>query len=211
MAVGALALLMLGILGLSLSNTSFIKNLGKPRVEPSIQEQSVYAGDQQPLLAGMPEAGNAPKPRPLLGMLCCLVLGIMNGSMMVPTRFTPKDASGISYVISFSIGVVLVTPVVAAFYFLVRRQMPVFHLRETLVPGLITGFIWSIGNFLSIYAVIYLGLTIGFPLTQMALVISGLWGLIVFRELSGVRTIVMWFFSVAVLLSGAFLLALSGR
>jgi glucose uptake protein GlcU len=71
------------------------------------------------------------------------------------------------YLPSFGIGVAIVTPVIAFFYFLVKREMPVFHLRVALVPGLITGILWNIGNVGSIVATMYLGLTIGFPLTQV--------------------------------------------
>ena len=47
--------------------------------------------------------------------------------------------------------------------------------------GLAAGCLFSSGNFFSIYATQFLGLTIGFPLTQTALLVSGLWGLFFFK------------------------------
>jgi glucose uptake protein GlcU len=63
---------------------------------------------------------------------------------------------------------------------------------------------------LSIYATLYLGLTVGFPLTQVALVTSGLWGILLFREISGAKTLIVWTLSVCVLLGGAAMLSLFG-
>jgi hypothetical protein len=40
--------------------------------------------------------------------------------------------------VSFGIGVVAVTPVMAFIYFLLKREVPVFHLRVALVPGMHT-------------------------------------------------------------------------
>jgi len=205
LAVLALVLLVIGITSLSLSSSDFIKNLGKSK-QPN---EHINTEDESSPLLKEPEPQQS-KFRPLIGLGCALVLGCLNGSMMVPLRFTPKEASGINYIVSFGIGVLAVTPVFGLLYFLIRRKRPVFHVKVALIPGLITGLIWNIGNFCSIYATLYLGLTIGFPLTQLALVVSGLWGLFVFKELQGFRVILFWIGSVIILLSGAALLSLFG-
>jgi len=56
-----------------------------------------------------------------------------------------------------------------------------------------------------------LGLTIGFPLTQCALIVSGLWGIFYYKELNGWKTITQFFVGVAVLLPGAVLLGIFGK
>jgi len=206
LSIVALLLLIIGILGLSLSSTSLIS--GKKQ-EPFVQREEAPLISNPPDVNGDITPENPIKKR-IIGFSCAILLGLMNGSMMVPTKFLPENAKGINYVVSFSIGVVIVTPICAVIYFLIRRQEPVFHIKVAFLPGLITGLLWSVGNFCSIYATMYLGLTVGFPLTQLALVVAGLWGLIVFKELSGARTIAFWFLSVLVLLSGAALLALYG-
>lgn len=220
-AATALFMLVTGILGLSLSNTPYVKNIGRSKSSGNIvgsYKSQPDEGDVSPLLTqsgryvyiNTTVSPNQPKKRPIVGVVCALLLGIMNGSLMVPLHYVPKEAQGIVYIVSFGIGVIIVTPVIALIYFIALRKRPVFHLRVALVPGLITGLIWNIGNFGSIYATLHLNLTIGYPLTQLALVISGLWGLFVFKELSGVRTITMWVISLIVLLGGAALLALFG-
>ena len=66
-------------------------------------------------------------------------------------------------------------------YWLIFEHLPDFKLKTVMLPGMITGLLWNVGNFCSIYATYYLGLTVGFPLTQLALVVSGLWGIIAFK------------------------------
>ena len=150
----------------------------------------------------------------VLGLICALSLGVLCGSMMVPTQFTPEDGKGLYYVISFSIGVAIVTASLAPVYFLVRfiftRQFPQFHLKVAFLPGFAAGVIWNGGNICSILATYYLGLTIGFPLTQCALLVSGLWGMIVFREITRIGAVLLFFLSAFILLGGAVLLALYG-
>jgi glucose uptake protein GlcU len=146
----------------------------------------------------------------LFGMFCAIALGIPNGSMLVPLRLSPADAQGINYMVSFGIGVVCVTPVLALIYFVLKREVPVFHPRVALVPGLLAGFVWNLGNFSSIYATLYLGLTIGFPLTQVALLVAGLYGIFFFKEITSWFAVMFFFLSAGVLLGGAALLSVYG-
>jgi glucose uptake protein GlcU len=56
----------------------------------------------------------------------------------------------------------------------------------------------------------YLGMTIAFPLAQCEMVVAGLWGLLLFKELKGAVRIIHFFLGAAVLLGGAVLLSLYG-
>jgi glucose uptake protein GlcU len=55
-----------------------------------------------------------------------------------------------------------------------------------------------------------LGSTLGFPLTQTCIVVTGLWGILFFRELSGRAAIAQFSLSVLLILSGAGLLSAFG-
>ena len=72
---------------------------------------------------------------------------VLNGSMMVPMKYVPEEAQGINYIVSFAIGVIIVTVVMFYIYWLIFEKLPPLQVRATLVPGLITGFLWNIGNF----------------------------------------------------------------
>lgn len=147
----------------------------------------------------------------ILGLLCCAALGLFNGSMMVPARYNPEKS--IIYCLSFGIGVMIVTPVLFVLYFLVKREIPKFHVKDTLFPGLLVGFIWNLGNVGSTIAALSpLGLTVGFPLTQCALVVGGIVGIVFFRELRGWKAILQFtVFTLLFLLPGCMLLAIFGK
>ncbi len=114
------------------------------------------------------------------------------------------------FIVSFGIGAMLVTSAIFVLYHLVLRKRPVFQPRKMVVPAFATGLMWSIGNFGSIFAAQYLGLAVGFALTQTCLVVAGLWGLTLLREVRGLLPIGMWAVSALVLLAGATLLSLWG-
>ena len=143
------------------------------------------------------------------GLLLCVGVGLFNGTMMVPLSQTPEEARGIVYVISFSIGVTLFTPLLVLAWAAWTRSWPAFHVRVVLGPGLISGVLWSVGNACATYATLILGLAVGFSLVQLALVVSGVWGWLLYNELSSARLVAHFWLSSIIILSGGFLLALS--
>lgn len=179
------------------------------------QEEGSTATASPPSLTWKQKLDNAKFT--IIGFICCVLVGLLGGSMMVPLRYGPN--LGIVYAISFSTGVMIVTLVLFVAYFIVRSAMarqvvlPEFQLKAALVPGLISGALWSVGNVCATYASLSpLGLTVGFPLTQVSLLIAGLYGIILFREMSGVRSIGQFIFSACLLLlPGCMLLAMFGK
>lgn len=87
---------------------------------------------------------------------------------MVPSQFIPEDSQGIPYIVSFGCGVAVVMPVVAILYFgLIKREWPQFHFKKVAIPALMNGVLWNIANAGNVMATKHLGLTIGYPLTQV--------------------------------------------
>ena len=107
-----------------------------------------------------------------------------------------------------------VTVVAAACYAsackLFGRPIPSLQVRVASGPALLTGLLWSAGNFLSIYAVNYLGLSLGWPLVQCQLIVSSLWAILYYREINGWKTIAIFVASTACILAGVFVLASYG-
>jgi len=149
-----------------------------------------------------------------LGLIISVFLGLCTGTMLVPSKLAPEDIQGIEYVFSFAIGVAIITVLFAPVYFIFQyirgNGLPNFHFKIAVVPGLLAGTIWNVGNICSINATFYLGLTIGFPLTQLALLVSGIWGMLLFKEISRMTSIIVFFTSVCILLGGAVLLSFFG-
>jgi glucose uptake protein GlcU len=57
--------------------------------------------------------------------------------------------------------------------------------KKIISRGLLSGIIWNIANFSSFFVVLYLGVSVGLPLTQTALLVSVAWGLFFFQEIKG--------------------------
>eukprot|EP00698_Gefionella_okellyi_P001374 TRINITY_DN11319_c0_g1_i1.p1 TRINITY_DN11319_c0_g1~~TRINITY_DN11319_c0_g1_i1.p1 ORF type:complete len:371 (+),score=69.48 TRINITY_DN11319_c0_g1_i1:45-1115(+) len=113
---------------------------------PIAGESDSAIGANSAAVAATPATPAPTLRRMLIGLVLCVFLGIENGCMMLPLRFTPEEARGVVFVCSFAIFVFPMTLLTVVGYFLIKRQKPVMHFRAVAVPGMLTGVIWSIGN-----------------------------------------------------------------
>ncbi|KAG7346667.1 drug/metabolite transporter superfamily protein [Nitzschia inconspicua] len=151
-----------------------------------------------------------------LGVLGAVVNGAWGGLNLIPLHYAQRDQgmSGAGYVISYASGSMLVCILIWIGIFLYQYvkkgysvtdavdSLPKWHINELGVPGVLAGLLYSIGNFCSILAVSYLGQGVGFSFCQGQLLISGLWGVFYFQEIQGRETIMKWFVSAAVAITG---------
>ncbi len=82
------------------------------------------------------------------------------------------------------------------------NALPPFHFRILCGPGSMAGFLYSLGNFCSIIAVTALGQGVGYSFVQTSMLISGLWGIFYFGEVTGSKRIFKWIMSSLVTLVG---------
>jgi len=152
-----------------------------------------------------------------LGLLSALMCGLWGGSCLVPMHYSTGNTNGLGYVISFSIGAMVVTIllwILRFFYQLFKLKsvreayevLPSFHFGVMWLPGATAGSLWSLGNVGSIVAVEHLGQGVGYSASQAALLISGMWGIFYFKEVSKPLTIGKWFMSALVTIAGILLL-----
>lgn len=135
----------------------------------------------------------------LRGILYALLAGITFGSMMVPFKMSRLDPA--HYILSIGVGVLL-----GGWLMLVTVRP---RMKMGIIPaGTASGAMWMAGNLGSLLAVDALGLTVGQPLTQTALFISVLWGIVYFREIRERRRIIMVGVSALLLFLGSVLLSL---
>jgi len=150
-----------------------------------------------------------------VGMAAAVYVGIANGSFMTPLKYANQEVTGLEYLISFGIGSMLMTIIMAVCYFAFRhmigRPIPSLHLDVAAKPALLTGLMWSCGNVCSIFATEYLGIAVGWPLVQCNLLVSNFWGIFYYEEISGKRSIVAFMGSALVLLSGVVVLSVFGK
>merc|ERR1712079_638568 len=98
----------------------------------------------------------------------------------------------LAFLPSLATGVLIMQPVLFCIYFGSRimyfhscESWPQMHVTAVAPSGLLTGCFWTMGFFNAMVATAYLGDTIGYPMTQCGLIISGIWGILYFGEIRG--------------------------
>lgn len=141
--------------------------------------------------------------RKRVGVLGASVDGFLGGSVLIPMKLAPSIDRGLDYVISFAIGAACATILGWVLYFSVNsyreqsfvrgyKALPSLYLDKIVMPGALSGVLWSIGNVSQILAVTFLGESIGVSLCQSQMIISGLLGIVLFEEIKGNKRIVSW-------------------
>ena len=129
-----------------------------------------------------------------------MVSGIFFGSQLVPLKMSGLEP--MKFLFSMSMGILFAGTII----YLVKRKA--FEIK-VITPGIISGFLWNIANLASFFAVFNLGISVGYPLTQMALFVSVLWGILYFKEISEKRKVVRLTYGSIILFVGSLLLAFS--
>eukprot|EP00294_Goniomonas_avonlea_P008851 CAMPEP_0114559904 /NCGR_PEP_ID=MMETSP0114-20121206/11171_1 /TAXON_ID=31324 /ORGANISM="Goniomonas sp, Strain m" /LENGTH=407 /DNA_ID=CAMNT_0001745407 /DNA_START=8 /DNA_END=1231 /DNA_ORIENTATION=- len=157
----------------------------------------------------------APPRSVVKGLLCCLMVAVLAGSTNAPLMMVPAGQRGPGFAANFAIGILLTC--ICCFIGahiqarVATQRPPQWHLRDTMLPCLLSGIMWGAGNIGSITVTLStLGLSIGFPLTQSALLVAGLWGILYYKEVHSKMRIVRFFVSALLLLASAVVLALYG-
>jgi glucose uptake protein GlcU len=233
LAILGLILILIGIVGLSVCNSDKVKSLGR---ETKVQEQPLLRDMSDKAIEDT--GSTSTKKVFLVGLVAAIGTGLTNGSMLVPAKYAAKldtchnayrhllsllvffffflshhsvlKISGQGFIVSFGIGVAIVTSVLAVLFYIVTRKRPVLKPSSMALPAMVSGVMWSIGNYGSIFAAQYLGLAVGFSLTQTALLVGGIWGLTLLKEIRGFLPITIWCVSAAILLAGSAILAIYG-
>merc|ERR1712137_23114 len=173
---------------------------------PKVSDENIVTDDSQTSMIAtfptvrQPQKGNAKKSSLVLGVAAALFNGIWGGANLIPSEYAPYH--GIHYALSYSFGATIANVTLLLGYAALRKlsgvaPLPPFHFRVMATPGFLSGCLWSAGNFCSLYAVSVLGEGIGYSLIQSSVIISGAWGIIWYRELSGYRILVWSFFLIA--------------
>jgi len=141
----------------------------------------------------------------IIGVTCSLLQGLTQGTTLVPLFFLdPSDQT--EFIVSFGIGVLIITPIFTIFYiFILYRcfeESLDMNFKLLVFPGIFSGLLWNIGNYGCIFSSIFLGLSCGFPLSQTYITIIGLWK-IIFKEIKGLKSIGLFGFSSIILIGGA--------
>mmetsp|Transcript_35746 Transcript_35746/g.106677 ORF Transcript_35746/g.106677 Transcript_35746/m.106677 type:complete len:364 (-) Transcript_35746:137-1228(-) len=143
------------------------------------------------------------------GVFWACAVGLFGGSTLAPTHYLPSDKQGLAVLPSFGTGCIILAPVVLFVNNVWTRQAPPFNARNVMMPGLFSGLLWNISNLLALLAIPEIGYGVAYPLLQSAVLVSGVWGISVFREMTDRRTIAVFWVAGGILLLGAAMLAAS--
>lgn len=135
-----------------------------------------------------------------LGIRFAIIAGIIFGFVLVPLKLANLTVN--DFFFPMSVGI-LITGVII---FLLHRERIT---SIAVMNGIMGGIIWNIGNLSSIFAVAILGYAVGPPMTQLAAVVSVLWGVFAFKEIKERRKKVYVFLGAIIVILGAAALAFS--
>jgi len=135
------------------------------------------------------------------GIIFAVVAGIFFGTTYVPLKIT--GMTGNEYFFQMTIGIILTSIVI----FLLKRSVPK---NLQIKKGLASGTLWAIGNLFGVYTVAMLGMSRGYPLAQLAVLISTAWGLFYFKEFTQKKQRIRIMISTLIILVGALFIGLAG-
>jgi len=192
----------LGILVGGIALVTYFTRPTNNDIEPTTAEY-VLANDGESDI----EAIKGPKQNRAKGLMFAISYGLFAGSIFVPLKF--DSAEGFETVFSFGTGI-LCTSVFWYFVSLVvvqDRDTLSLHFMQVSPYCMLSGVLWNVGNISSIIATqSSLGLTIAYPIMQNAMVISGIIGIVVFKEIQGRERIIGFAGSIVVISVGVLLL-----
>ena len=153
--------------------------------------------------------------KPQSGILASIFGGTWGGMNLVPMHYAAVDGyGGPTYVLSFFSGcmfVIIMIWLVRLLFELYRHNgnvgkayhaLPSFHYRQIWLYGSMAGLCLSGGKFMTIIAVTHLGQGVGNSFAQTSMLVGGLWGIFVFKEIEGRDRILKWLFSACIALTG---------
>uniref|UniRef100_A0A7S0WS46 EamA domain-containing protein n=1 Tax=Pyramimonas obovata TaxID=1411642 RepID=A0A7S0WS46_9CHLO len=150
-----------------------------------------------------------------IGMAAAIYVGFANGSLMTPLKYANKEVTGTEYIVSFGIGAMLFTLLFVAGYSVFRsatgKPRLDFHVQVAAGPALLTGLLWSAGNFCSILTTEYFGMAVGWPIVQCHLLIATAWSIYYYEEITGRKSILVFFASAGILVLGVGILGALGK
>lgn len=177
--------------------------------EKSIQhivDEEVSIFDQVPKIYRFP-----------LGIGLSLLSGVLYGVNLVPMSLwfqhpENKDKPVLAFVFSHFTGIYLYSSTIFIIYCIykgVNSQTPKIY-PQSILPSMISGAMWGLAQCGLMVATNMLGWTVGFPIGSAGpIIVSSLWSVLYFKEISGQRNIILLLGVFAFLGTGIALLASS--
>jgi glucose uptake protein len=152
------------------------------------------------ILLGLPFVSSATKVSTVQrrGYFIAAASGILGGSYVIPMQATHTLQSGFfsSSLSIFLIGIPLL---------LFSRRW----IRREMIAGVASGGLFNLGSLFVLIAIASIGITVAYPISQMATLFAVSWGVLYFKEIIHKRNILRVITGSALILSGAVLLSIA--
>ena len=138
-----------------------------------------------------------------------LLAGMVFGLFLIPYKFA--EVPLLEFMSSFTIGIFIAAQLLVGILCIKRRSIFEFRLAPSIV-SILMGLLWVIGQHGCFWAIDTkgaLGYAVGYPLTQLNLLVNLLWGVVVFHEYPTKPERIRLAIATMVILGGAVLLAMS--
>ncbi|XP_061440386.1 transmembrane protein 144 isoform X2 [Rhineura floridana] len=163
----------------------------------------------------------SPFGKRIIGCSLAVVAGILYGSSFVPvlyikdhgrkngTTYTGASQFDLDYVFAHFSGIFLSSTIYFLIYCAVMKNRPkVFP--EAIIPGFVSGVLWAIASCCWFIANRYLSAVVSFPIiTAGPGFIAAMWGVLVFKEIKGLKNYLLLLTAFCVILAGSLSTAFS--
>ena len=152
------------------------------------------------LLAGLPFIASASKASTVQrkGYFIATASGILGGSYVIPMQVTHTLQSGFfsSSLSIFAIGI--------PFIIFSRRWI-----KREIIAGVVSGSLFNLGSLSILIAIASIGITVAYPISQMATLFAVSWGVLYFKEIVHKKNVLRVIMGSVMILSGAVLLSIA--
>eukprot|EP01132_Coremiostelium_polycephalum_P003863 gene3863-4814_t len=152
----------------------------------------------------------------LFGIGLSIFSGILYGVNMVPMQLWAQSTPGanpLDFIFCHFSGIFLFNTLVFIVYAIISlavTKSPPQVFNQTIFPSFVSGFLWGIANCGLMVATQILGYTVGFPIGSSGpMIVSSLWSVLLFKEIRGVKNLLILLGSFMFLGTGIALLAVS--
>ena len=174
---------------------------------------------------GLPSSRGSKSGARVAGLVAALLVGVFGGSILVPSSFLVelqpeyKGLGALAFLPSFGFGSFMGSALLTCIWYATASSLPqhgdaraVLGNCKTLLAGMASGLVWNLGNFCQLVAqqVYHVPYGVAYPILQAALVVAGLLGIFVFRELQDRAAVTAFFISSVIVIAGAVLLGVYG-
>ncbi|XP_061331896.1 transmembrane protein 144 isoform X2 [Pezoporus flaviventris] len=163
----------------------------------------------------------SPAKKRLIGCSLAVVAGILYGSSFVPvlyikdhgrrneTVYAGASQFDLDYVFAHFSGIFLTSTVYFLIYCAVRKNKPNVY-PQAILPGFVSGVLWAVANCCWFIANHYLSAVVSFPIiTAGPGLVASMWGVLVFKEIKGLKNYVLLSVAFCIIVAGSFSTAFS--